>query len=635
MARAIAHRGPDAEGFLERTRISLASRRLSILDLEGGDQPIFNEDRTVAVVLNGEIYNSPSLRAELEEAGHRFTTRTDTEVLVHLYERDGLGFAGVLRGMFAFALWDETRGRLAVGRDPLGIKPLFYCEEGGRLSFASEVKGLLAQGDLSRRVDRQGLHDLLNLRYVPGPLTLFEGVRKLPPGSLLVWEGSAPRLVSYHRFEGAIDRGLTLERAAAEVRALLLRAVDDHLLSDVEVGLYLSGGLDSGGILALLSSMGRADRPAFTLGFRHPLDENEEAAGLAARFGARHRSAYVEARPLDLLEEVTWFVEEPRVNSLQGYLLAGHAAREVKVVLGGLGGDELFGGYELNDFILRLGGRGPPRRMGRLARALNGGLLGAERLLGRLEWEEGRRGLQLFLSRRDRARFYLILRNSWDLDRSHFDRIYAPRYRRDGVRTTEELFAPHFEREDLSFLEAALLAELKTKLVDEYLATEDRVSMARSLEVRVPFLDQSLVEYALSIPGELKVPRAGEKKLVYRRALAGLLPREVLSRPKAGFSFDPVAQFQRDLRERARRELTRERLGELSYFEPRFIERILGSRPHPRLRWHYFYLWTVLAFSVWHRLFIEEGTDTTRFHHPGGAEDREAALAGGWAEEPR
>jgi len=620
MAQAIRHRGPDAEGFLETPDVSLASRRLAILDLGGGDQPVFNEDRTVAVVYNGEIYNAPRLRSELEKAGHRFSTRTDTEVLVHLYERDGLNFAREMSGMFAFALWDARRRRLVLGRDPLGIKPLFYARRGESLTFGSEVKAILARGDIPRRVDRQALHDLLNLRYVPGPSTLFEGISKLPPGSILLWEGGAARILEYYRLPERIDRSLTLPRAAAEVRSHLLRAVEAHLLSDVEVGLYLSGGLDSGGILAVLARLGRSSLPAFTLGFRHPLDENARAARLAERFGARHRSAYIEARPLDLLEEVTWFVEEPRVNSLQGYLLAGLAAREVKVVLGGLGGDELFGGYELLDPILRFGSRRMHRRLGGLGAALNGGLLALERLLGRLEWEEGRRGLQLLLARRDRARFYLILRNAWDLDRSLFERIYAPRYRRDGVRTTEELFAPHFGRSDLTFLEETLRAELRTKLVDDYLATEDRVSMARSLEVRVPLLDRELVEYALSIPGYLKAPRSREKKLVYRSALSGLLPAEVLEARKTGFSFDPVAQFERDLRDRARAELTPSRLGALGYFEPRFLERILESRPHPRLRWHYFYLWTVLAFSVWHRIFIEEGNRDELPDHraPGG-----------------
>ncbi len=606
MARAIAHRGPDAEGFLERPEASLASRRLSIIDLAGGDQPVFNEDGSIAIVYNGEVYNAPRLRAELEAAGHRFATRTDTETLVHLYEEEGPGFAARLEGMFAFALWDAPRRRLVLGRDPMGIKPLFYALRGEDLVFGSEVKAILARGDVPRRVDRQALHDLLNLRYVPGPLTLFEGIRKLPPGSILIWEDGQARIAPYYRLPDSIDRTLTLPGAAMEVRRLLRQAVEDHLLSDVDVGLYLSGGLDSGGLLAVLALLGRSALPVFTLGFRHPADENEAAAKLARRFGARHISGYVDREPLDLLDEAVYFVEEPRVNSVQGYLLAGLAARDVKVALGGLGGDELFGGYELNDFILRYGSRaGPPRRLGWLGRPLNAGLLTFGKLAGRLEWDEGRRGLQLLAARRDWTRFYLILRNAWDVDRAAFDRIYAPRFRRDGVRTTEELFAPRFDGSGKTFLEAVLRVEMETKLVDEYLATEDRVSMARSLEVRVPFLDRRLVEFALSIPGDLKAPRPDRKKLVYRHALGGLLPRDVIERPKAGFSFDPVAQFQRDLRERAARELTRRRLGELGFFDGRLIERILSSRADPRLRWHYFYLWTVLGFSAWHRIFIE------------------------------
>ena len=249
--------------------------------------------------------------------------------------------------------------------------------------------------------------------------------------------------------------------------------------------------------------------------------------------------------------------------------------------------------------------------------------------LGQLRWDVYRRGAGLVLNRRDWTRFYLNLRNAWDLEPEGFARIYSPLYRRDAVRTTEELFAPHFAREGLTFLESVLRAEMRTKLVDEYLATEDRVSMAHSLEVRVPFLDRRLVEAAVTLPGDLKAPRPGQKKLVYRESLRGLVPPALLDRPKRGFSFDPVAQFTRDLAGQARRELTPARLSELGYFEPRFIQQILQSRPHRNLRWHYFYLWTVVAFSVWHRLFIEDEAPRRVDASPrAGAAARSDALAG-------
>lgn len=613
MTDAVRHRGPDSEGRFETDAAHLGVRRLRILDVEGGDQPIFNEDRSVVLVYNGEIYNFASLRAELEERGHRFATRTDSEVVVHLYEEEGLGCARRLEGMFAFALYDLRRRRWLLARDPVGIKPLLYAWTGGRLVFASEAKAVLLHPAVSPALDPVALHDLLNVRFVAGPRTLFAGIHQLPPGHTLVLEdgedGAAPAVAAYHRFRLDGDADLSREDAADRFLDILTRAVERQRVADVPVGLFLSGGLDSS---ALLAAAARGSRPAmrtFTLGFGEPTDELDDAAVAARRFGSDHRATTLEPRPLELLPRIVHHAEMPKVNALQGYCLSRFARREVTVALSGLGGDELFYGYELYRYLgpARLLVDGPlagPLR--RLAPAFDGLAAGLARI-GGLRAETARRALDLAASAEDPLRYYLTLRNAWDLggaDVGGGREIYAGAWRGMLDSSTRTSFAGLFDRPDLPFAEQVQWAELRGKMVDDFLLNEDRMSMANSLEVRVPLLDVEMVDFALSLPFRIK--HEGRRlKPVMRRALAPILPSRLVDKRKRGFAFDSYALFRRELRERAARELTPGFLAEQGIFEPRFVQAILDHPPSPRLRWHYFLLWQILGLKLWQEIFLD------------------------------
>ncbi len=606
MTDALRHRGPDSAGHLVDADVALGMRRLRVIDLETGDQPLFNEDRSVATVFNGEIYNYRELRRELEGKGHRFRTRSDTEVIVHLYEELGDAFASRLSGMFAIALWDTRRRRLLLIRDPVGIKPLLYWQRDGLLLFGSEAKALFQHPACDPALDRQGLHYLLNLRYVPGQTTLFRGVRKLPPGSCLTWSEGATRLSRYHRFEFDIERGRSRQQWLQDVDQAMDTATKRHLISDVPLGVYLSGGIDSSALVAYACARRDAPLETFALGFREGTDENADARFVADHFGTHHRDEYVSLTPLESLPAVIGAMEEPKINQLQGYLLSGFARRYVTVILSGLGGDELFGGYVTNRF-LEVGGllhRFAHAPLGSLGRGAARGLFRLGNAVGALSLDEYRRGAQMLLSAGDPEDFYLILRNAWDLDAGAFRNIYAPGVDVGGLCCTKEYFRGQFRNRDLTFLEACLAAEFRTKLVDDFLLNEDRTSMAHSLESRVPLLDHELVQLCLRMPGELKVHR-GRLKVLMKEALQHRLPRQTLQKKKWGFAFNPYEQYRKDLKGVAQRVLTERRVREQGLFNYSYIQRILAAPSSPRLRWHYAYLWLLVGFDVWQRIFID------------------------------
>lgn len=609
MAEAIRHRGPDAAGVLQRDGVHLACRRLRILDLEWGDQPIFNEDGSVGVVYNGELYNHRELRRELEAAGHRFRTRTDTEVLVHLYEEHGIGMVERLDGMFAFALHDGAARRLVLARDPVGIKPLVYRWDGRRLLFGSEVKALLAHPEVEARLDPDALHLLLNVRFVPSPWTLFEGVTQLPPGHLLVLEeGGEPRLEAYHRWSFPGDRRVSMDEAAEGFLDALGSAVERQLVADVPVGVFLSGGLDSSAVLAGAALGGRARGLAtFCLGFGEPTDELADAARVAAHFGTAHRETTLSPRPLDLYPRIVHFAEAPKVNAPQGFYLSRFAAEHVKVALSGLGGDELFLGYDVYRYLWpgKVLIDGPAARAAAALRGPFDALAGALHRLGRPEAEVPRRALELAASGGDALRYWATLRNAWDLGPDRIaEGLYAPAWRRRVAVTTREAFAHFFDRPDLPLVEQVQWAELRSKMVDDFLANEDRMSMASSLEVRVPLLDRAVVEHAFSLPLDVRFRRR-ERKAVMRRALGPLLPPETLQKRKWGFTFDPYEQVRKDLGELCRRELTPEFLERQGIFRPDFVRRVLERPPSRKLRWHYFMVWQILGLKLWQEIFVE------------------------------
>lgn len=606
----IGHRGPDERGIYKGKAALIGHVRLKVIDLTGGSQPMRAADERYILVYNGEIYNFQELRRDLEKRGHRFYSRSDTEVLLHLYMEYGEGMLPRLNGIFAFAVWDAAKERLFVARDPYGVKPLFVWRQGNRVAVASEAKAFLAFKGFSPELNSASLHYYMNLRYVPGDLTLLKGVEKLSPSS---WAYLSREGVEVHSYRPMASFPLEdVSRMSygdhvENLRDLIQRAVRRQLVSDVPVGVSLSGGMDSGSLVAMMARCG-ADIEAFTVEFGEPTDETEDAKRVADHFGAKHHVIRMEMEPLRELPITVWHVEEPKVNAIQGYRLNEFVSRYVTVLLGGLGGDELFGGY-LHYLYLRSGDRIRsflrPRFLLSAIGTLSNGVSGS--LAGRLplQWDEYRRGLQMFLNAGRPELFYSILRNVWDHDSNMWSSIYGPRMlsKRKSLPTTSRLFAPFFS-DDRSMLEGALLADFQVKMISDFLVNEDRTSMAHGVEARVPFLDRDLVEYVMAMPFSCRMP-GGRLKGLMKEVMTPFLPKFMLEKRKWGFAVNPYYQFQKDLGNIAKAFLTKERVKRQGLFNFDYLKRILEAPPHPRMRWHYFLLWMVIGIGIWIEIFLE------------------------------
>ena len=524
MGQALAHRGPDGGGTRLAGPIGLGMRRLSIIDLAGGDQPMSNEDGTIWVVFNGEIYNYRSLTADLLARGHRFGTASDTEVLVHLYEEHGARCVEWLRGMFAFAIWDEARGTLFLARDRLGIKPLYYAAVPEGLLFGSELKALLQSPWLPRRLDAAGLVAYLQYGYVPDPGSILQGVSKLPAGHTLLAE--AGRAVAPRRYwratswfhEGQAPRSEV--EAAAALWSKLEDAVLSHLVSDVPVGAFLSGGIDSSTVLAVMAGVAGAPVRTFSVGFSEDgYDESSFARQIANYFGTEHHELRVEPGDLEVLDKLLGCFDEPFADpsAIPTYLVSRLARQHVKVALSGDGGDEIFAGYERYqaDHGFRYAGLIADAGLGAPLRALSRTLpvgWGRNTLYG-LSFPRGRRYVNAVSLFSDRSIHDLM----GDVLGAHLSVL---------EQSLDATLDPLSRMQDL---------DIKTYLTGDILTKVDRMSMANSLETRVPLLDHRLVEFACSLPPQLRM-QAGTTKYLLKRVLRGRLPAEVLDRPKQGFA---------------------------------------------------------------------------------------------------
>jgi asparagine synthase (glutamine-hydrolysing) len=588
----LVHRGPDSDGLFRDGGVAMAMRRLSIIDLEGGDQPIANEDGSVAVVQNGEIYNYRELRAELERRGHRFATRSDTEVLVHLYEEHGDGFLERLRGMFALALWDSRRRRLLLARDRFGIKPLYYRHLDGTLSFASELKAMLEQPGFSREIDPRAVAAFLAFNSIPAPLTIFAEARKLPPGTLAVWCDGELALERYARPE-PVAAGQTRRRPqgelAEELRETLRDSVRAHLVADVPVGVLLSGGVDSAGLVALAAGEQTDPVKTFSVGFEESsFDELDRARLVAERYGSDHHEIVLRPDAVDLLPKLVETFDEPFGDSsaLPTWLVSELAAGEVKVALSGEGGDELFGGYYtyVADLLAP--------RLGRLA-AL------AAPLIERLPSSDSKASFDYKAKRFARAAGLppLERHHAWKEIFSRQGQAALLGARDPGwdpVDLYRERYAETAAAEPLARLQDV---DLGIYLVDDLLVKTDRSSMAHSLELRVPFLDNEVAATALGLATPLKVRGLAKKRLL-RQALAPLLPKEVLRGPKQGFSI-PVATWLRGpLQGFAREVLSAETLSRQGWLDPAAVTGLLDSHCAGREDLSR-QLWGLMAFTLW------------------------------------
>jgi len=609
MCDALKHRGPDDVGLFVRGRVGLGMRRLSIIDLAGGHQPITNEDRSATLVFNGEIYNYAELRHDLIAKGHRFTTAGDSETIIHLYEDLGARCVERLRGMFALAIWDAKARRLFLARDRFGIKPLYYASGPWGLAFASEMKALMAAGLTTRQIDWDALDEFMQLGYITAPATPFQDVWKLEPGHWLSFDERGH--VTTHAYW---DLPHEPAPAPPEGPCDVLRKIDEsvaaHLVSDVPVAMFLSGGLDSSAILA---SMAVQDAPvhAFTARYAdgHPRENDETglARDLATRYGAR--LSVVDVDPARApLEHIVASLDEPHADdsAIPTWFLSEAVGQQYKVALTGIGGDELFGGYRrhLGLVAARWYARLPlPLR--RAAAALGAGLtrgngssLGVERFRRFLEGGAA-------ASVRPNDLFLGLVGRIADVPRSA---LYAAEVR--------PLMQGHLAREDFRrrFLEggsptgvnAALYLDIKTFLPDDILALSDRLSMAHSLEVRVPLVDHQLAEYTYPLPGRVKVGH-GRLKLLLRQALRSRLPAGHLRAPKRGF-VGPTARWLRGaLKPVMAEELSEIRQRALGIFDPRAISGLVGEHLGGR-RNHENVLWGLVCFSIWHRRYLESAS---------------------------
>ncbi|HEX7181195.1 MAG TPA: asparagine synthase (glutamine-hydrolyzing) [Thermoanaerobaculia bacterium] len=608
MVRPLRHRGPDDEGFHLSGPLGLGHARLSIIDLAGGHQPIFNEDRSAAVVCNGEIYNHRELRRELEARGHRFATGSDTEVIVHLWEDLGPRCVEKLTGMFALAVADFRQQRLLLARDRIGKKPLYIADDGGRVGFASELKSLLAAGLVEPEIDPEALDLYLSFGYVPTPWTIFCGASKLPAGHFAVCGREGMRIERYWDMEFRPSGGRQdEERMAAELEELLASAVSDRLESEVPLGAFLSGGLDSGTVVSFMSQALRQPVRTHTVGFSdRATDEREDAAAVARALGTDHVEDEVRPHLSDVLPRIAWHLDEPFADpsAVPTWYVSRETRRRVTVALSGDGGDELFAGYGNRYGMALFESRIRPW----LPAGLRGALLPG---LARV-WPRSPR-----LPRPLRAGG--VLANlAVDADRAYFhDRCHVPPWLQERLFGEElrerrrrfdpfSALEPHLARAPKGDPLARLLyLDLKTWLADDGLVKVDRMSMAHGLEVRCPMLDHRIVEFAARVPSHLKMA-GGETKRLLRRVAERRLPAEILSRPKRGFA-PPVARWLReDLRDMTRDLLLGPEAMARGLFEQRELARLLNDHETGKLEagWA---IWALLMLEVWGREVLNGG----------------------------
>ncbi len=596
MNAKLAHRGPDSEGTFLDGGVGIAARRLSIIDLETGDQPLANEDGSVHVAQNGEIYNYHELREELAAKGHRFASHGDTEVIAHLYEEYGFDFAARLRGMFAVAIWDARERALILARDRFGIKPLYYRDEAEELRFASELRAL-PRGE----VDPEALEAYLAFNFVPAPYSIFQGTRKLPPGHLLVWKEGQARIDRFARPRPVNADDLRKEPAetlAEELRTRMRDSVRAHLVSDVPVGVFLSGGVDSSLLTALAAEESSEPLRTFTIGFEErSFDETAGARKVAERYATNHRELVLRPEPELLLRALAEVFDEPFADSsaLPTYLVSQLAARDVKVCLSGEGGDELFGGYYTYSADLLASRFGP---IARLARPFAELLPSSN---ARISFDY-------------KAKRFTRSAHLPPLERHHgWKEIFTPdmrtelRSRRGDFDPVDLLRERYAETEQAELLARLQDVDLGIPLVDDLLVKTDRSSMAHSLEARVPFLDTKVTSLALALPRRLKVSGL-KKKILLRRAAEPLLPREVVHGKKRGFSIPAAAWLRGELEPFAREVLAPEVLRRQGFFAPEVVAGLLErhvARKEDLSR----QLWGLLAFTLWYEGHVE--------HEPG------------------
>jgi len=612
MCSTIAHRGPDSDGFLVRPGVALGMRRLSIIDLSTGDQPIHNEDNTIWTVFNGEIYNFRSLRKDLEGRGHRFYTQGDTELLVHFYEESGYDLCAPLCGMFAFAIWNEAKQELVVARDRLGKKPLYYTQLGHTLLFASEIKALLCCEDVPREIDPVSLDQYLTLGYVSGPRTMFRGISKLLPGHLMIFSDGHLTIREYWDVtsqNSTVPCSDNEEEWLEWLDANLQDAVRSRLVSDVPLGAFLSGGLDSSVLVALVRRYVTGPFKTFSVAFDEAgdYDERRHARQVAHHLGTDHHELVVRESAVELLNKIVWHFDEPIADeaAVPTYLLSTLARQHVKVVLTGEGADELFAGYGQYYYVQRLDEL--QVRLPRFARE-------AGRHILRLVPDGGRGGKWVERAHKALAGLFYPLSESF-MEYGHM----IPKYVRQSLYSRQFKQMLHLQNElpyecrrkyfgkvvSTSALNQALYVDTKTWLPDELLMKVDKMTMANSLEARAPYLDHRLVEGVFRMPDKLKV-RRGVFKYLLRRYGQSILPESIWRRPKHAFSVPYREWFNGPLKPLVYDVLSRQRIRSFGFLEAEAITKFLheyfnrGRQGEKETR----ALWALICLQLWCDRFL-------------------------------
>lgn len=606
----LAHRGPDDAGYYLDDHIGLGHRRLSIIDLAGSHQPIFNEDRSKCIVFNGEIYNYADLRSRLIALGHRFATNGDTETILHAYEEWGESCVGYLSGMFAFAIWDAADRTLFLARDRLGIKPLFYGEYSKGFCFASEMKAMLLDEQFPRGIDEQALAGYFMLSYIPGEATIYPGIRKLLPGHTLTWRDSNYSIRKYWDLEFVPDRGKSEEFFIRGAMDLLSKSVDSHLVSEVPLGAFLSGGLDSSAIVAMMSKSSECPVNTFCMGFGGDvggyLDERPYARQVAERYATRHKEFEVLPGFEGLVETIVRAFDEPFADdsAIPSYFVCKIARENVTVALSGLGGDEAFAGYErylgfaLSGWLRQF----PSAFLKGVIQPLVESL--PERSNGHYTVNHMKRFVRSAALAPDDCYLGFIhkikpgIRTDFFANPEHFDQYFA---------SCRDLVVGHFNSANVSgsadSLNRSLYCDIKTYLPEDILCVTDRMSMQHGLEVRVPFLDHKFLEFCATIPAEMKI-RFMQKKYLMKKAVRPLLPKEVISHRKQGFVGPMTRWLKSDLKSFVLETLSEGNLRKHNLLNRDTVRTILeehfsGREIHDTL------IWSMVIFQTWYNIYIE------------------------------
>ncbi|RMH34609.1 MAG: asparagine synthase (glutamine-hydrolyzing) [Acidobacteria bacterium] len=601
MCELIKHRGPDERGMLVKDNVALGMQRLSIIDLKGGSQPIFNEDRSLAVIFNGEIYNYRELKSRLEKSGHCFKTNSDTETIVHSYEEFGTDCVHYLRGMFAFAIYDFKNRTLFLARDRVGKKPLFYCiTQDGDFVFGSELKVLLEYGKIDREIDLAALDAYLTFGYVPEEFCIFKNIKKLPPGHFLIYQNGQVKQQRYWDFVYSSDRKPKTEAEYIEVlREKLKEAVKVRLISEVPLGAFLSGGIESSSVVAMMSKLLEKPVKTFSIGFNEDTFNELKFARIAAKhFQTDHHEFIVTPDFVKVVDELVWHFDEPFADSsaLPTYMVSKMAREHVTVVLSGDGGDELFAGYT------RYLGAKKKKSLQKMPQFLKQGLQVAGKVLPHSM----------------RGKYYLY-NISLDFINSYIDSVscfndlrknllYTPEFKKGlngnlgaGRKVYQEIAQTVSTGNPIDNL---LYLDSKTYLPSDILVKVDRMTMAVSLEARAPLLDQEFIEFVGTIPASLKL-KGDETKYIFKKAMEGVVPKEILYRKKQGFGVPINEWINAQLKDQITEILNDKRTAQRGYFKQKYIKTLLEEHNKGR-RDQSAALWTLWMLELWHRKFIDK-----------------------------